>query len=293
MAISGGGRKRFKGLYGAPGKYAPGTIEANTDSYDSRGRKVLAGTSDMSSLAGMPDTGRLNGGWGRNHSGRLENRSGHSFTSGEENAERTKANWRTKEERRAERGLRGLLEDKRRRRLKDPHEDDDVGKVRLKKGGSLDFVDAQLKRDGSLAVATDGLCLKGEDQGSRTTMSESGKYVYSEQENAKKWRSIEEVAQDVREIIGGGGMFSWDAKTRTMGPGGAMVGRSWVAATGTGRKGDGTYYLTVTFTQGGATAAATHGGSKSDTVCHIPIYTVSGGRVTEDLRGAFVVPCWE
>ncbi len=295
MAISSGGRKKFKRLYGTPEKYAPGTIEANTDSYDAKGRKVLAGTRDMNSLAGMPDTHRLNGGWGADHEGRLENRRGNTFTSGEEIAEGVKSRWKTKEQRRAERGLKGLLRDKRRKRLKDPHEEDDIGKVRLKKGGALDFVDAHLKRDGSLAVATDGLCLKGEDQGSRTTMSETNRYVYSEVESTKKWRSVEEVAQDVRGVLGGG-MFAWDAARRKMGPGGVMVGRQWVEATNTGVKGAGTYYVKVTFgANGGVTAEVTDtGGARSDTVCYIPIYTIaSNGKIEADRRGAFVVPCWE
>ena len=82
-----------------------------------------------------------------------------------------------------------------------------------------------------------------------------------------------------------------------MGPGGVMVGRTWVGATGVGVKADGTYYVKVTFTSGGATAAVVEltGAvpNATDTVCYIPIYTISDNKITTDLRGAFVVPAWE
>ena len=94
---------------------------------------------------------------------------------------------------------------------------------------------------------------------------------------------------------GGGGMFAWDETTRTMGAGGAMVGRTWVAATGTGSKSDGSYYLCVTFGSGGSVTAAVSAssGATTDTVCYIPIYTIADGKISADYRGAFVVPCWE
>lgn len=94
---------------------------------------------------------------------------------------------------------------------------------------------------------------------------------------------------------GDSGMFHWDEATGTMGPGGVMVGRRWVSATGTGSKGNGTYYVKVTFTSGGgATAAVVDAAvTTTDTVCCIPIYTISGGKISTDLRGAFVVPAWE
>lgn len=96
------------------------------------------------------------------------------------------------------------------------------------------------------------------------------------------------------------GMFAWDSDTQTMGAGGVMVGRQWVSASGTGvpGMGDGTYSVHVSFTSGGVPTAevvAENAAAKSptDTECWIPIFTISGGKVTNDLRGAFVVPCWE
>lgn len=94
----------------------------------------------------------------------------------------------------------------------------------------------------------------------------------------------------------GGGMFAWDPETKTIGPGGVMAGRKWVAATGTGTAGmgDGTYRLKVTFNGLDATAEVTADAvTLSDTECWIPIYTVSGGEVATDHRGAFAVQCWE
>lgn len=90
-------------------------------------------------------------------------------------------------------------------------------------------------------------------------------------------------------------MFAWTESTHTMGPGGVMVGRSWVNATGTGSKSDGTYYVKVTFlANGNATAEVVNsGGTTTDSICYIPIYTISSGRIATDLRGAFVVPAWE
>lgn len=96
---------------------------------------------------------------------------------------------------------------------------------------------------------------------------------------------------------GGGGMFAWDETTKTMGPGGVMVGRTWVGAGGTGQKPDDTYYVKVTFGSGGSASATVVNAAgyvaTTSTVCCIPIYTISGGKISNDLRGAFVVPCYE
>ncbi len=99
---------------------------------------------------------------------------------------------------------------------------------------------------------------------------------------------------------GNAGMFAWDGEALSIGPGGVMVGRRWVAASGTGvgEMGDGAYSVHVTFADGGGAtaevvAADAAAQTATDTECWIPVYAVSGGKVTEDLRGAFVVPCWE
>ena len=91
---------------------------------------------------------------------------------------------------------------------------------------------------------------------------------------------------------GSGGMFAWDGEK--MGPGGALVGRNWVEATGTGEKEDGEYWLKVTLSANGATAEVVNSSSVSgDAECVIPIYTIEDGAIKVDRRGAFVVQCWE
>ena len=103
---------------------------------------------------------------------------------------------------------------------------------------------------------------------------------------------------------GGGSMFAWTPPaegetTGTMGVGGCMVGRVWIAATGTGAKSyPATYQLKVSLTSSSATAEvvseSTIGKAKSGNDCWIPIYELdSDGKITADYRGAFVVPCWE
>ena len=108
------------------------------------------------------------------------------------------------------------------------------------------------------------------------------------------WTDAEPAETSGGEFDAHAGMFEWNSKDGIMGPGGCMVGRTWINAGGTGSKGDGTYSLMVTLTNNGASANVVLGsGTTSDTVCYIPIYTISGGKITQDLRGAFVVPCWE
>ena len=100
---------------------------------------------------------------------------------------------------------------------------------------------------------------------------------------------------------GGGGMFTWVPLTRTMGKGGAMVGRTWIDATYGGSQGpwssmqDGTYYLKVTFGSNGSATAevVTSPVTTSSTMCTIPIYTITNGLMMNDLRGAFVVPAYD
>ena len=103
-------------------------------------------------------------------------------------------------------------------------------------------------------------------------------------------------------VVGGaaGGMFAWTPPAAgetlgTMGPGGCMVGRNWVWATGTGRKAIGeSYYLKVTLGQAPSAEVVTNSEPADGTVSYIPIYTIDlDGRVKTDLRGAFVVPAWE
>lgn len=113
------------------------------------------------------------------------------------------------------------------------------------------------------------------------------------------WTEAEPPEHEAAPSIGGSaGMFAWDASSGTMAAGGAMIGRRWVAATLPDSYGDGAYSLHVQFgADGGVTVSVVKadaaGQAATDSECWIPIYTVLGGKVVEDLRGAFVVPCWE
>lgn len=108
------------------------------------------------------------------------------------------------------------------------------------------------------------------------------------------------ISADLSGITGGsGGMFAWTQETRTIGVGGVMIGRQWVTATGTGSgKQDAFYSLKCTISNSGSRSCqvvsnATLGQAPTTTECWIPIYTISGGKITADYRGAFVVPAYD
>lgn len=100
-------------------------------------------------------------------------------------------------------------------------------------------------------------------------------------------------------VGGSGGIFAWTAESRTIGPGGCMVGRKWYPCSvgiGSGKP-DGDYSLKVTFSQNGVSlevvSGVTFGTVPTSTVCYIPIYTIANSKISVDLRGAFVVPAWD
>ncbi len=95
---------------------------------------------------------------------------------------------------------------------------------------------------------------------------------------------------------GGGGMFKWDAKKKQIGAGGVMVGRTWIAIAASAENlEDGTYCVEVTLGSSADTAQIVKGSvtAPTATTCRIPIYTVADGKMTGDMRWAFVVQCWE
>jgi len=98
---------------------------------------------------------------------------------------------------------------------------------------------------------------------------------------------------------GGGGMFrwTWNGHTGNIGPGGCMIGRRFYGTSGvSGKSGNTSYYLKVTLDNSGTGPSleiVETSGATSDKVSYIPIYTVSGGRISVDYRGCFVVPVWE
>lgn len=99
-------------------------------------------------------------------------------------------------------------------------------------------------------------------------------------------------------VGGSGGIFAWTAATRTIGPGGCMVGRKWYTASGTGSgMPDGLYQLKITLSSSGATcqvvSGVSLGTSPSGDISYIPIYEINNAKIAADYRGAFVVPAYE
>ena len=230
--------------------------------------KTLAGMPNTHKMAGMPDTKRMNGGWGSNYSGNIGN-SGSS-----------------------------LLQKKRSSLIQDPQERRRQGQIRLDESDNAPgFIKDKVAQKGSISVAGYGLCLKGEEGGG---IPEDGSF-YGVKNGKRGWYPVTsgggKGAERVVPFSGGAsscGMFAWDEENQLMGPGGVMVGRQWVDASGTGPLGDGEYWLKVTLSSGGATATVQEGNTTdSDLECVIPIYTIEGGKIVKDLRGAFVVSCWE
>ena len=113
----------------------------------------------------------------------------------------------------------------------------------------------------------------------------------------------DEIEPDQLSSIPVAGMFAWTQSTKTIGPGGCMVGRQWYTCTnGTGSgKLDGLYQLKVTMHPGNATLmvvsdaplgkAPTANQNYAET--WIPIYQIVDGKIAADYRGAFVVPAYE
>ena len=113
----------------------------------------------------------------------------------------------------------------------------------------------------------------------------------------------DEIEPDQLSSIPVAGMFAWTESTKTIGPGGCMVGRQWYTCTngiGSGKL-DGLYQLKVTMHPDNATLmvvsdaplgkAPTANQNSAET--WIPIYQIVDGKIAADYRGAFVVPAYE
>ena len=113
----------------------------------------------------------------------------------------------------------------------------------------------------------------------------------------------DEIEPDQLSSIPVAGMFAWTESTKTIGPGGCMVGRQWYTCTngiGSGKL-DGLYQLKVTMHSDNATLmvvsdaplgkAPTANQNYAET--WIPIYQIVDGKIAADYRGAFVVPAYE
>ena len=100
----------------------------------------------------------------------------------------------TKEERRARReernnrnALRDLIQNRKDNLIKDPHADDDKGKLKLNREGKEGYLADQLMRGGSIFAAKGGLCLDGEENGVPAT-TEGETLFYSIKDGERKWR---------------------------------------------------------------------------------------------------------
>ena len=119
------------------------------------------------------------------------------------------------------------------------------------------------------------------------------------EDNPGIWQDAEPAETSGGSFGGGGSMFPWDSDTKTIGPGGCMVGRKWFSCTnGIGSdKADGLYQLRVSINNGGAYLAvvsdATLGQTPTSSQCWIPIYNIVNGQIDTDYRGAFVVPAYD
>lgn len=113
----------------------------------------------------------------------------------------------------------------------------------------------------------------------------------------------DEIEPDQLSSIPVAGMFAWTESTKTIGPGGCMVGRQWYTCTngvGSGKL-DGLYQLKVTMLPDNATLMVVSNAplGKAPTANQnyaetwIPIYQIVDGKIAADYRGAFVVPAYE
>jgi hypothetical protein len=230
-------------------------------------------------MAGMPNTRQLNGGWGADHPGNIENQN------------KTKS----------------LLQQKRDSFIQDPQDRRNQGKMKIDETDNVPgFLKDKLSRNGSLSTASTGLCLEGEEDGE---IPPDGTF-YGMKDGKRGWYPVQvqdpNVANSEKkgdEIynsystagVSAGGMFAWNEATKTMGRGGVMVGRTWIEATLIkGELEDGEYWLKIKMSNMSATAeVVTQREDITSTDSYIPIYVIADGKISADFRGAFVVPCWE
>lgn len=178
MSILGGtGRKkkRFKRLFGMPDEEDPGTMEYGLTDYDYM-PTIPGKRYGYKTLKGMPNTRQLNGGWGTDHQGNIENQN------------KTKS----------------LLRKKRENFIKDPQDKRNEGKFKIDETDNKSgFLKDKIVRDGSISTNSTGMCLKGEENG---IFFDSGMMVYGAKGGKRGWYKPEEVTpekseeQDVQEV---------------------------------------------------------------------------------------------
>jgi hypothetical protein len=287
-------------MAGMPKKGSPGTMEAGLTDYDYM-PTIPGKRYGYKTLKGMPNTRQLNGGWGADHPGNIENQN------------KTKS----------------LLQKKRDSFIQDPQDKRNQGKMKLDETDNVPgFLKDKLSRNGSLSIASDGLCLKGEEDGGIwsdwlfyrsgvdgkrlwSSLPCSGSVSFSRKKlclegeedgenpsdgtfygirNGKRgWYYCKEEDTDVP--------FPW--LKGAIGKGGVMVGRTWIEVKGVLANKDGYYAVEVRFSAEGDTAEIAHFADeipKADEVfSYIPLYKVEedGKRVIDLRPSMYFIQCWE
>ena len=105
------------------------------------------------------------------------------------------------------------------------------------------------------------------------------------------------------EVVGvscscGDGAFAWDVNARQVKPGGFFVRRRFVYVDGSATgMADGLYSLKIdvsgTVFSGSVVSDVSLGEYPTDSTMYVPLYTISGGKIKYDYRGAVTVPVWE
>jgi hypothetical protein len=121
-------------------------------------------------LKGMPNTRQLNGGWGADHPGNIENQN------------KTKS----------------LLQKKRDSFIQDPQDRRNQGKMKMDETDNVPgFLKDKLSRNGSLSTAPTGLCLEGEEDGA---IPPDGTF-YGIKDGKRGWYPVSGVAAESNESV--------------------------------------------------------------------------------------------
>ena len=180
MSLTVGGKKKTKfrmlagmpdthSMAGMPKKGSPGTMEHGLTDYDYM-PTIPGKRYGYKTLKGMPNTRQLNGGWGADHPGNIENQN------------KTKS----------------LLQKKRDSFIQDPQDKRNQGKMKMDEMDNVPgFLKDKISRNGSLSIASDGLCLKGEED--RATPS-NGTF-YGMKDGKRGWYPVSGVAAESNESV--------------------------------------------------------------------------------------------
>lgn len=143
-----------------------------------------------------------------------------TWTTREERAQRrAERNAKRAEKKRSVRagGLSKIIEDKKKNILKDPHADDDKGKMKLNRDGAIGYLEDMLMSGGSVISSNGGICLDGEENGVPSA-ADGETLVYSMKDGKRKWLKassygIGGVKTEVRNVVTA---IRYDAETHQL-----------------------------------------------------------------------------